>query len=145
MLRLRSGEAPEPGSTVGGDFDAKRGVWVLPCGLPSYRRKLLHWLGDELGLPHVSAGEGVWERRLHIARERWNLPDKFFIQGEEVVVSAPRRAGGSGQCSRAIVLDPRIHRRHRTLYVRFLGGKEAHIPVDSVRPRDGGARLRHPS
>mmetsp|Transcript_20557 Transcript_20557/g.65126 ORF Transcript_20557/g.65126 Transcript_20557/m.65126 type:complete len:133 (-) Transcript_20557:70-468(-) len=129
MLCLRDG-VEVPAEACGGDFDAERGVWVLPASLPSYRRKLLHMLGDELGIPHVSAGEAKG-RRLHVARHREALPDKFFVEGEDVLVAPPRRGARS---VRAVVTDPRVHRRQRTVRVRYEGGCEEDAPVHAVRP-----------
>merc|ERR1712192_7985 len=133
MLRLKFLESPLVNSegypaTCGGDFDSEKGLWILPPTLPSYRRKLLHWMSDELGLPHVSTGESP-NRRLHIARERESLPEKFFMEGEEVLVESRREGGWA---SRAIVIDPKIKAGTRTLRVRFRGGNEAVVLVDKV-------------
>jgi len=170
MLRMREGLAPCPEGNIGseesraafgdGDFNSKRGVWRLPADLPSYRRKLLHWLADELGLPHVSYGDPPDGRRLHIALSREALPDKFFIEGEEVIVGAAphgnrySRGGGGGRGGdfrmltparpagegRAVVTDPRVHRRSRTVRVRFHGyDEEVDVPVDTAQPCNAGA------
>jgi len=155
MLRMRDGQSPcpEAGSDLG-DFDTDRGVWRLPPALPSYRRKLLHWLADEIGLPHVSAGEEVGTRRLHVALDRDDLPDKFFLEGEDVVVSeeyrhrfrefrergVPSRTLPEGElCGK--VVDPRVHRRTRTVRLRFHGhdrDDEVNVPVDLVTPCGSG-------
>ncbi|CAE8595783.1 unnamed protein product [Polarella glacialis] len=111
-----------PHVQCGGDFDAAKGVWILPASLPSYRRKLLHCLADELGLPHVSSGsDGL--RRLHIARDRDALPDKFFVEGEEVLVADPRWP--KEPTYRGMVVDPKINRRNRTLRVRLYNGRQS--------------------
>jgi len=61
MTLLSEGKDPpsDNNSFCGGDFDRHAGLWILPAHVPSYRRKLLHWLSDEVGLPHVSNGEGT--------------------------------------------------------------------------------------
>lgn len=128
MVLVREGSEVPPEAACGGDWDASREVWVLPSALPSYRRKLLHMLADELGVPHVSAGE---PRRLHMAKAREALPDKFFIEGEDVLVAPPRRGS---RPVHGVVTDPRIHRRQRTVRVRFEGGWEEDVPADAVRP-----------
>jgi len=144
MLQLRDGAPPMGrsqqqrsggGAACGGDFDAGSGVWVLPPSLLSYQRKLLHWLADEVGLPHVSAGDAP-ERRLHIARTRSALPDYFFIEGEDIEVQ-PRRQGD--RPIHGVVADPKVHRRNRTVLVRLEDGEEVDIPVDATRPCVGGA------
>jgi hypothetical protein len=114
---------------LGGDFDAELGVWILPGSIPSYRRKLLHWLADEIGLPHVSADMPGGVRRLHIATEREVLPDKFFIEGEEVLVQHGHHL------LKGIVVDPRVHRRQRTVCLRLEGAREdRHVDVEKVSP-----------
>merc|ERR1719478_700906 len=124
MVRLRHHESPLPdnahneSSACGGDFEPDSGVWTLPATLPSYRRKLLHWMADELGLPHVSTGEPP-NRRLHIARSREELPERFFMEGEDVMVESRQDWGRS---SRGIVVDSKIRRGHRTIRVRFASG-----------------------
>lgn len=162
MLRLHDGKAPiagaplpedkapedagdepgdgEKGGTVacGGDFDSERGVWILPPSLPSYRRKLLHWLADEIGLPHVSADMPDGSRRLHIATEREALPDKFFVEGEEVQITRGRAT------ALAVVVDPRMHRRQRTIRVRFGGVREeADVPVETAIPINTSTEARN--
>lgn len=159
MVRMRDGQPPwledGPGPLhCRGDFDVARKVWLLPAHLPSYRRKLLHWLADEIGLAHVSAGQALGERRLHLALSRDALPDKFFIEGEEVAVAAAGLAAAregrqrfEGRTAdvrasrpaqgeqRGIVVDPRIHRKSRTVRVRFHGSRdEFDVLADYVRP-----------
>jgi len=57
------------------------------------------------------------------------LPDKFFVEGEEVEVSQEGE-----EPMRAMVVDPRVHRRSRNLHIRYLdGGDEEQVPVDDVR------------
>eukprot|EP00747_Dinoflagellata_sp_TGD_P208313 gnl/TRDRNA2_/TRDRNA2_81816_c0_seq1.p1 gnl/TRDRNA2_/TRDRNA2_81816_c0~~gnl/TRDRNA2_/TRDRNA2_81816_c0_seq1.p1 ORF type:complete len:651 (+),score=87.71 gnl/TRDRNA2_/TRDRNA2_81816_c0_seq1:84-2036(+) len=129
MARMKAGEAPCAPGDNRGEYDAERCLWTLQPSVPSYRRKLLHWLADEMGLPHISTGENP-ARTLHIARNRNSLPDKFFLEGEEVEVM-PHGA-------RAEVVDPVIHRRRRTVKVRFRTGKEADISVDNAHPCVGG-------
>ncbi|CAK0851596.1 unnamed protein product [Prorocentrum cordatum] len=110
---------------------------ILPAVLPSYRRKLLHWLADEIGLPHVSADMPDGSRRLHIATEREALPDRFFVEGEEVEVTRGRHAAV------AVVVDPRMHRRQRTIRVRFQGAREeVDVPVETATPINTSAEAR---
>eukprot|EP00931_Biecheleriopsis_adriatica_P117110 TRINITY_DN9265_c0_g1_i1.p1 TRINITY_DN9265_c0_g1~~TRINITY_DN9265_c0_g1_i1.p1 ORF type:complete len:723 (-),score=147.39 TRINITY_DN9265_c0_g1_i1:7-1893(-) len=124
-----------PGLTCGGDFDPERRVWMLPETLPSYRRKLLHMMADELNVPHVSSGQGE-SRRLHLASDRSALPDKFFLPGEIVMVA--RQPGRPGE--RAKVIDSHINKRKRTIQVRFLKHTNyredasgfVEVPVDMV-------------
>eukprot|EP00401_Gymnodinium_catenatum_P063821 CAMPEP_0117569626 /NCGR_PEP_ID=MMETSP0784-20121206/58759_1 /TAXON_ID=39447 /ORGANISM="" /LENGTH=640 /DNA_ID=CAMNT_0005367613 /DNA_START=14 /DNA_END=1933 /DNA_ORIENTATION=+ len=124
LEKLRAGQ--NPGNTnvaATGDFDADRVIWTLPAAMPSYRRKLLHFLADELGLAHVSTGDAATPegRRLHIAKCRETLPDKFFVEGEEVEVQA------RGESKRGVVVDPKIHRQRRTVLVRFVDGREEYV------------------
>jgi len=131
MIRLRYDESPlldEAQGACGGDFDAEHGLWTLPATLPSYRRKLLHWLADELGLPHVSTGEQP-SRHLHIARAREDLPERFFMEGEEVMVESRREGGWP---SEGIIVDPKIRRNYRTVAVKFRSGNQADIPVEKI-------------
>merc|ERR1711939_399533 len=133
MRRLLDNKPPllddkQGSAACGGDFDPENSVWTLPATLPSYRRKLLHWMADELGLPHVSTGEPP-NRRLHIARSREKLSERFFMEGEEVLV-APRREGSWP--SPAIIVDPKIRRGVRTVLVKFRTGNQASIPVEKI-------------
>lgn len=127
MRQLVDGKPPLL-DVCGGDFDTERSVWKLPATLPSYRRKLLHWMSDEMGLPHISTGEAP-SRRLHIARDRENLPERFFMEGEEVMVEARHEGGYPKPGS---IVDGKVHRRYRTVAVRFRSGKQADVAVDKV-------------
>merc|ERR1712046_387591 len=103
MGELLAGAAPKAEgadiSRLGGDFDSAKGLWTLAASMPSYRRRLLHGLADELGLPHLSTGDAASPagRRLHIARSREVLPGPYFIEGEEVEVIANRRNDPPGR------------------------------------------------
>eukprot|EP00928_Gymnodinium_smaydae_P038433 TRINITY_DN26519_c0_g10_i1.p1 TRINITY_DN26519_c0_g10~~TRINITY_DN26519_c0_g10_i1.p1 ORF type:complete len:663 (-),score=69.06 TRINITY_DN26519_c0_g10_i1:141-2129(-) len=121
-----------------GMFDSEKHVWILPPCLPSYRRRLLHALADEEGLPHVSAGAPP-RRCLHIARKRCNLPDRFFLEGEAVFVPGVRdtRTTKWKRVS-AIVDDPRVHPQYRSIGVRFQDGARAHVCVDVVELGESG-------
>merc|ERR1712048_1246672 len=117
-----------------GDFDADKALWTLPASLPSYRRRLLHGLSDEFGLCHISTGEQATAegRRIHVARAREALPGPYFIEGEEVEIEA-MKAGDPPL--HAIVLDPKIPARRRTVLVQYEGGEQRDVCVDYVRPR----------
>lgn len=133
MLKVQAGEPPSPVDAPGcagltSSYTAA-GLWTLPASVPSYRRKLLHWLADEVGVPHVSTREDP-HRTLHIARSREILPDKFFVEGEEVWVA---RKMGEAEL-RARVVDPKIKRTWRTVRLRFEGGAEHYVSVDLTRP-----------
>ena len=61
MLQLLKDGSLE--TTVFGDYDGEKKLWTLPSSIQSHRRKLVHLLADEVGVPHISHGEGA-ERRL---------------------------------------------------------------------------------
>lgn len=137
MCELLNG-GPEAGGEIrsySGDFDAAAGVWVLPASLPSYRRKLLHFLADELDLTHCSNGEGD-QRRLHIARNREDLPGAFFVEGEQVQI---RLRGGGFE--RAIVVNAKPDRRKSTIWVRYhKRSDQAEVSIQHVRPFVAGTQ-----
>ena len=69
----------------------------------------MHVLADELGVPHVSSGEGR-DRRLFLASDRDALPDKplgvearppelprYFVEGEPVVILHHREGELTGR------------------------------------------------
>jgi len=118
---------------AGSRFDTQRGLWTLAPSVPSYRRRLLHALADDLELPHVSTGRPPG-RRLHLARAREALPEKFFMEGEAVEVLSRRRGEAPG---RGRVTDPRIHPQRRTVRVRLEDGREALPCVDDLRLQPG--------
>lgn len=131
MQGLKDGRGVAEDGLCGGDFDADHGVWTLTAALPSYRRRLLHCLADELALPHVSTGDRNSEagRRLHVALRREDLPDSFFWEGEEVELHADRRGDTH---MRGVVIDPKIHPQSRTVRVRVEDGRDLVVSVDSV-------------
>eukprot|EP00929_Paragymnodinium_shiwhaense_P102417 TRINITY_DN65604_c0_g1_i1.p1 TRINITY_DN65604_c0_g1~~TRINITY_DN65604_c0_g1_i1.p1 ORF type:complete len:715 (+),score=91.09 TRINITY_DN65604_c0_g1_i1:71-2146(+) len=115
-----------------GEYDELRGLWTLPRTLVSYQRKLLHMMADEFDLPHVSTGDPASEkgRQLHVARSREALPDKFFVEGEEVVVSR----GGQWK---GVVIDPKIKPQRRDIEVEYPGGRRSRECVDHVALAQG--------
>jgi len=134
MVQLQAAESDEQNLTVtdgvtSGDMDTSRGIWILPATLPSYRRKLLHFLADEFGLFHVSSGTPPLGRRLHISRDRDLLPDRCFLLGE--AVWAPSCQGG--RPIRGSIADPRVHKAYRTIHIRFRRGSVVEVPVDLVQ------------
>jgi len=142
MENLKEGKTLQlPSDGIVGDFNAKDEVWILPAGVPSYRRRMLHMLADEVGVYHVSTGSryatsGSEARRLHIARAREALPEMVFLQGEAVDV-ASRLPGESP--SRGVIANSRVeHRgRRRSINVRFEDGSEMPVPLEAVRLRSG--------
>uniref|UniRef100_A0A7S2F844 Helicase C-terminal domain-containing protein n=1 Tax=Alexandrium andersonii TaxID=327968 RepID=A0A7S2F844_9DINO len=145
MLLLKNGDSPlsafrDAGTgtassfNMGSLFDADKRLWSLPPDVTRYQRRLIHALAHEEELPHVSTttGEG---RRLHIAPDRNNLPDKFFLEGEEVV-QAREDAQGQGVGRQGRVVDPKIHPWKRTVGVRFDGeAKDGFISADLLELR----------
>ena len=133
-----------PSDLPAGTYDERSQIWTLPPSIPSYRRKLIHTLADELNLPHVSSGANR-DRKLSIARDRRVLPEKFFMEGEPVVV-----IGRGGQRDRGRVADPRV--KFRNIAVRFentkvFGAYPLDVRVDYVWPEGeepdvGGERPR---
>lgn len=148
MSRLKGGLTPWPEGIassclqITGSYEEERHLWSLPQSLPSYRRRLVHALAAEAELPHVSTGKPPG-RRLHLAPDRDNLPDKFFIEGEVVEAPSRQRQGqGSGDQTaeggvtvrRGRVTDPKIHPHYRTVRVRFDGeAKDISMKVDDLR------------
>ncbi|CAJ1353012.1 unnamed protein product [Effrenium voratum] len=125
MLQLQNDKDNfKPPQLCGGEFNAETKVWKLPSKTPSYRRKLVHLLADELGVPHVSYGDGP-SRRLYLSHERSALPDKYFIEGEEVVILGRERPKLFGT-----VADPHIIRRSRGILVYLSDTKYGEYPVD---------------
>lgn len=142
MLQLKDGADPTlVGGVCDGSYDDAQGVWTLQATLPSYQRKLLHWLADDVELAHVSTGEHP-NRTLHIARRREALPERFFLEGEWVRIES--RNGGQRPLT-AWVSDSKIHRRHRTIRVRLNDGRDIQVFADAARPlqmqiHSGGGR-----
>lgn len=130
MALLREGrpicaeDGPVP---CGGEFDEDQEVWILPATLPSYRRKLLHSMANALELPHVSRNTPRG-RQLYIAREREHLGEKFFVKGEEVLVTAK---GSSAPVIRQVA-DPIIHFRTRCIKVFGPGDMTEDVCVDYI-------------
>ena len=72
-------------------------------------------------------------RMLHVARRRENPHDKFFLEGEAVLVK-PRRH--SDPPMRACIADPKITPSRRTVRIRFEeDGKEVDESVDVISVR----------
>eukprot|EP00927_Polykrikos_kofoidii_P049105 TRINITY_DN43231_c0_g1_i1.p1 TRINITY_DN43231_c0_g1~~TRINITY_DN43231_c0_g1_i1.p1 ORF type:complete len:734 (+),score=116.46 TRINITY_DN43231_c0_g1_i1:62-2203(+) len=131
MQGLKDGKGEVDEGLFHGEFDGDHGVWSLPASMPSYRRKLLHMLADEFGLPHVSTGDrNSGERRLHVALQREQLPDCFFWEGEEVEVVRQDSSRMHG-----VVIDSRLHPQYRTIMVQIEDGCNIKVPVDRVRLR----------
>ena len=114
-----------------GTFDERTKVWTLPVSIPSYRRKLIHTMADELSLPHVSCGANQ-HRKLYIAKDRKALPEKFFVEGEPVIV-----VGRHGQKDRGRVKDARMKYRHITVCfenTKVFGEHPLDVKVDWAWP-----------
>mmetsp|Transcript_11396 Transcript_11396/g.21539 ORF Transcript_11396/g.21539 Transcript_11396/m.21539 type:complete len:697 (-) Transcript_11396:8-2098(-) len=129
MQQLLAGEV-DAESLPDGRFNPETKVWTLPSDIPSYRRKLIHQLADELSLPHVSHGYGE-DRKLYMASDRRKLPGKFFVAGEPVVVVGRHGQKDYGTVSR----DSRILKRNIKICftnTRFFGEHPIETPVDFV-------------
>ncbi|CAK9093792.1 unnamed protein product [Durusdinium trenchii] len=124
MLQLLNQGSLQSDSLCAGEYDAEQKVWTLPSSIPSYRRKLVHLLADELNLPHVSYGESS-DRRLYLSHDRDALPDKYFVEGEAVVIRHhvhPEQRG--------TVANAHINRRFRTIEIRVNNPTFGDMPVD---------------
>ncbi|CAE7738981.1 DBP2 [Symbiodinium sp. CCMP2592] len=132
MQQLLAGElSPESLPQGQGTYDPASQVWTLPASIPSYRRKLIHTLADELSLPHVSYGASR-DRKLCMATDRKALPEKYFVEGEAVIV-----VGRNGHKDRGRVKDPRLRFRNITVCfdnTKFFGEYPLDVRADDVWP-----------
>jgi len=126
MSRMRRNLPPHPEGQrppdyLEGQYNPDLKVWILPGELPSYRRRILHSLADELEVAHVSWTDPHRVRRLHLAMDREALPEKYFLLGEKVYVHASNERAdyGTSRYGYATIVDPKVKPRSRTVGVVF--------------------------